>query len=78
MYVVRYRLHLVNTLAGVLTRPNTAQNTGRGVKPLRFPAKRGGARQYYKIRGKSVRDQIGRIGCRPSGKIYAKWFFFLI
>jgi hypothetical protein len=26
----------------------------------------------------SVRDQIGRIGCRRSGKIYAKWGFFSI
>jgi hypothetical protein len=24
----------------------------------------------------SVRDQIGRTGCRRSGKIYAKWDFF--
>ena len=37
MYVIVYRLHFVSTLSGVLMRPNTTQNTVRGVTPLRFP-----------------------------------------
>ena len=31
----------------VLMRPNTAQNTARGVKPLRFPGKRCAAFQHW-------------------------------
>ena len=47
------RLHVLNTLSGVLMRPNTAQNIARGVKPLHFSGSRRQAFQQWLIVGKS-------------------------